>query len=349
MSLSLATIDIFCGIGGLTHGLIKAGIPVYAGVDNDESCRYSYVKNNRTLFINRDVTDLPGGVIYNLYPDNTIKVLVGCAPCQPFSSHTHKNPNRKKDDRRNLLYSFMRLIKKVEPEIVSMENVPNIVNHKVFTDFVDDLESLGYNVNWEVVFCPDYGIPQARKRLVLLASKLGKIDLIPKTHLPSRYPTVRDTIEKLEPISAGTISDKDPLHRAPSLTPINKKRINQSKPGGTWMDWDEELISPCHKNYSGNSYSAVYGRMSWDEPAPTITTQFHTYGCGRFGHPEQNRAISYREGALLQTFPKSYHLLNPKEPFSSKKLGTHIGNAVPVRLGFIIGKSIINHVENCSS
>lgn len=342
----MAAIDLFCGIGGMTHGLIKAGIPVYAGVDTDEQCRYAYVKNNRTLFINRDIKDISGSTLKKLYPEGAIKVLVGCAPCQPFSCFTQKNENRKKDVRWKLLYSFMRLIKEVMPEIVSMENVPQIVKHKVFKDFVKDLESLGYNVSWEIVHCPDYGIPQARKRLVLLASKFGKIDLIPKTHTSPHYRTVRSVIEKLEPIGDGGASHKDPLHRTASLSSINKKRIRQSKPGGTWKDWDEELRSPCHNKESGQTYSTVYGRMSWDKPAPTITTQFFTYGTGRFGHPEQDRAISIREGALLQTFPKSYDFLNPKEPFTNQELGIHIGNAVPVRLGFVIGKSIKKHIEN---
>lgn len=343
--MSIAAIDLFCGIGGMTHGLIKAGIPVYAGVDINGRCKYAYVKNNRTLFINRDINDISGSTLKKLYPEKAIKVLVGCAPCQPFSSHTQKNENRKKDVRWKLLYSFMRLIKEIEPEIVSMENVPQIVKHKVFMDFVKELESLGYYVSWEIVYCPDYGIPQARKRLVLLASRLGKINLIPKTHT-SRHRTVRSIIEKLEPIDDGEASRKDPLHRAASLSPINKKRIRQSKPGGTWKDWDEELRSPCHNKKSGQTYSTVYGRMSWDELAPTITTQFFTYGTGRFGHPEQDRAISLREGALLQTFPKSYDILNPKEPYTNQELGIHIGNAVPVRLGVVIGKSIKRHVEN---
>lgn len=223
MNLSIAAIDLFCGIGGMTHGIIKAGIPVYAGVDIDEQCRYAYAKNNRTLFINRDVKDISGGTLKNLYPEGAIKVLVGCAPCQPFSRHTQKNKNREKDVRWKLLYSFMRLIKEVMPEIVSMENVPQILKHKVFKDFVKDLESLGYYVSWEIVYCPNYGIPQARNRLVLLASKFGKIDLIPKTHTPTHYRTVRSIIEKLEPIDDGDASHKDPLHRAALLSPINKK------------------------------------------------------------------------------------------------------------------------------
>lgn len=346
MNMSVSAIDLFCGVGGMTHGLIKAGIPVYAGIDVDETCRYAYEKNNRTLFVNKDIRSLSGAVIKSLYPDKGIKVLVGCAPCQPFSSHTQKNKKRIKDARWGLLNSFTGLIKEVKPEIVSMENVPQIVKHEVFTSFKNNLESLGYHVFWRPVYCPDYGIPQARTRLVLLASKLGEIELIPNTHTPSRYRTVRSAIGKLGVIKDGETSDKDPLHRTSRLSPINKKRIQQSKPGGTWKDWDEELRAPCHRKDSGQTYSSVYARMSLDRPAPTITTQFYTFGTGRFGHPTQDRALSVREGALLQTFPKYYDFLNPKKPLSIKHLGTLIGNAVPVRLARIIGRSILKHLED---
>jgi len=237
------------------------------------------------------------------------------------------------------------LIRDVQPEIVSMENVPEITKYDVFTDFVAGLKSLGYKVFWDNVYCPDYGIPQSRKRLVLLASKLGAIEIIPATHTRQQYKTVQDTIGTLEILAVGEVSALDPLHRTSTLSGINIKRIRQSKPGGTWMDWDEGLRSPCHKKDSGRSYSGVYARMSWDSLAPTMTTQFYSYGTGRFGHPEQDRALSLREGALLQTFPEDYDFIDPELPFSIKRIGMHIGNAVPVRLGEIIGKSITEHIK----
>jgi len=156
---------------------------------------------------------------------------------------------------------------------------------------------------------------------------------------------VRDRIGELDVIAVGEVSTADPLHRTSRLEDINLKRIKQSKPGGTWRDWDEDIRSPCHKKDSGKSYSGVYARMSWDTLAPTVTTQFYNYGTGRFGHPEQDRALSLREGALLQTFPPGYEFIDPELPFSIKRLGTHIGNAVPVRLGYIIGKSIMEHIK----
>ena len=274
-----------------------------------------------------------------------MKILAGCAPCQPFSKHTQKNKDREKDEKWGLLYQFLDLITKIRPEIVSMENVPQITKQKVFKDFVNSLESQNYNVSWELVYCPDYGIPQTRTRMVLLASILGDIKLIPRTHSPSNYRTVRSVIENLEPLCDGGISDKDCMHRSPKLSPLNKERIRQSVPGGTWRDWDRTIVASCHSKSSGRTYSSVYSRMEWDKPAPTITTQFYGFGTGRFGHPEQDRALSFREGALLQTFPKTYKFYDKRESFSGALLGTHIGNAVPVRLGTIIGKSIIKHVE----
>lgn len=345
VSLNVAAVDLFCGIGGLTHGLIKAGIPVVAGIDIDKTCKYAYEANNDSDFIHADITNLTGREVSDLYPEGCIKILVGCAPCQPFSTHTQKNEKRVEDEKWKLLYSFSKLIQEVQPDIVSAENVPAIARSKVFIDFIAELEDLGYDIFWDKVYCPDYGVPQSRKRLVLLASKFGPINIIPATHSHDEYETVRDRIGKIEAMAAGELSAGDPLHRTSRLGAINLRRIKQSKPGGTWKDWDEDLVSPCHRKESGKSYSGVYARMSWDSLAPTMTTQFYSYGTGRFGHPKQDRALSLREGALLQTFPEDYDFIDPELPFSIKRIGMHIGNAVPVRLGYIIGKSISEHIR----
>ncbi len=343
---SIVAVDLFCGVGGLTHGLIKAGIPVKAGIDIDGTCKYAYESNNRAVFFQKDIKILDGKELKMLYSGSGIKILVGCAPCQPFSKHTHKNRQRNEDSEWGLLYHFSKLIRESDPTIVSMENVPQIVKHKVFNDFVEGLKEIGYHVSWSSVFCPDYGIPQNRTRLVLLASKLGKINLLNPTHKPTNYKTVADAIGNFESIEAGKSSNRDYLHRAATLAPINLKRIKKSKPGGSWKDWSKDLRAPCHQKESGETYSSVYARMTWDNPAPTITTQFFSFGTGRFGHPDQNRAISLREGSVLQTFPRKYKFLDKRTPMSFKKLGVYIGNAVPVRLGQIIGKSIIKHIES---
>lgn len=338
-------VDLFCGIGGLTKGLSLAGIDVTAGFDIDESCRFAYERNNNAEFICEDVTEIQAGAINQLYPENAVKALVGCAPCQPFSRYSSKyRKNGQRDDKWKLIYSFERLVREVKPDIVSMENVPQLINEKVFDDFVTSLKELGYYVDFKNVYCPDYGVPQHRKRLVLLASQLSEIKLIDPIYNEDTYITVRDAIGNLPPINAGEINDEDALHRSSALSKINIKRMQQSVPGGTWRDWDEDLKLRCHKKDTGLTFPSVYGRMEWDKPSPTITTQFYGYGNGRFGHPEQDRAISLREGAILQSFPDDYIFVDDEHPAKKRELGTHIGNAVPVELGRAIGISIQQHL-----
>ena len=343
---SISAIDLFCGVGGMTHGLIKAGIPVTAGIDSDHTCRYAYEKNNRARFINADIRNFSSTEVENLFNEAAVRIMVGCAPCQPFSNHTQKDKGRKSDEKWGLLYSFGRLIEDITPEIVSMENVPQITRHEVFDDFLSILDSLKYKISYKHVYCPDYGVPQTRTRLVLLASRLGRIELIPQTHVRSRYRDVRSIIGKLKPIGDGCAAEDDSMHKTQRLSELNKARILQSKPGGTWRDWDPDLVPNCFKKKTGKTYVSVYGRMEWDKLSPTITTQFFTYGTGRFGHPEQHRALSLREGALLQTFPKYYRFFGPDNPVLFKRIGAHIGNAVPVRLGVVIGRSIKKHLES---
>ena len=213
----------------------------------------------------------------------------------------------------------------------------------MFEKFVNDVTDLGYQIDYKVIYCPDYGIPQNRSRLVLLGSKKDQIVIPKKTHQQEEYITIADTIKKLPKLKQGSSAKEDPLHKAKGLFPINMERIKQSKQKGTWRDWDKKLLPNCYKKPSGQTYASVYGRMSWDDVAPTITTQFYNYGSGRFGHPEQNRALSLREGALLQTFPQNYDF---GALTSLSQTGRHIGNAVPPRLGFVIGKSILEHLEN---
>ena len=266
-----------------------------------------------------------------LFPDGHIKVLAGCAPCQPFSTYSFRYGSNSEDHRWNLLKSFARIIRGVEPDVVSMENVPLLVRHQPFIYLLKILEKMKYQYDFRKVPCEVYGVPQKRTRLVLFASRMGKIDLIPPSHDPDDLITVRDSIGNLEKINAGECSVGDPIHKAQKLSPLNKKRIINSKPGGTWRDWDDQYICPCHKKKTGTSYDCVYGRMSWDLPSPTITTQFFNYGSGRFGHPEQDRAISLREGANLQSFPSDYIFVDPNDAVFFKETAIHIGNAVPVK------------------
>lgn len=341
--MSIGAIDLFCGVGGLTNGLKRANIDVVAGIDLDSFCEYPYTHNNNSHFISKSIEDVTGDEIKHLLEGYTTKVLVGCAPCQPFSSHQKNKQDRSKHKDWKLLYEFGRLVKESEPDIVSMENVPEIIHEQVFTDFVSILKEEKYFVEYKVVNVANYGVPQHRRRLILLASKKEPITLIPPTH--DQYVTVRDTISNLPSIDAGQKNTQDKLHVAPSLTEKNLLRIRNSTPGGTWRDWPEDLILKCHKAETGKSYPSVYGRMCWDGLAPTITTQFTCYGTGRFGHPVQDRALTLREGALIQTFPQSYSFVKDGDPINMKRISRLIGNAVPPRLGEIVGISIQEHLK----
>jgi len=342
----ISAVDLFCGAGGLTHGLIKAKINVVAGFDIEESCRFAYEANNHgARFISKDVAKVTSEEVMQLFPKGHIKLLAGCAPCQPFSRYSGGR-DVKNDKKWPLLYEFARLIREVNPELVTMENVPDVTKHEVYHDFVADLKKLGYFVWANKVFCPDYGVPQARKRHVLLASRLGEVKLIGPSRKKGNYRTVLDAISKLPILSAGEQHPKDSLHRCAGLSSINMERIRHSIPGGTWKDWPEELVAKCHSKASGQTYRGVYARMKWDEPSPTITTQCFGFGNGRFGHPEQDRAISLREAAILQTFPKNYAFAPEDARYKLLELGKMIGNAVPVELGKIIGRSITNSIRS---
>ena len=344
----IEVVDLFCGIGGLSYGMKSAGFDILAGYDLDWTCQYAYETNTGGKFFYKDVKSVTGDEIKSLYSKkkNAIRVLAGCAPCQPFSSYAHTNKNKDKD-KYNLLYEFGRLVKEVQPDIVTMENVPAIAAFKlksVLADFVKLLQE-DYQVKYQVVYCPDYGIPQNRKRLVLLASRLGTIQLIPPTHKKEEYVTVRDAIEKLPPLKAGGTCPTDPLHRCRALSDLNMRRIHATPYGGSWKDWPKELLLDCHQKTSGKSFGSVYGRMVWDEPSPTMTTLCTGIGNGRFGHPVQDRAISAREAALFQTFPLTYRFFPNEQEVSLSKASRYIGNAVPPRLGEIIAESIKQHVR----
>jgi DNA (cytosine-5)-methyltransferase 1 len=344
MAGSISAIDLFCGAGGLTYGFEQAGLPVKVGYDIDPACKFPYERNNQAKFIQKDVGCVSKIDLEEHFSEGIIKILVGCTPCQPFSSYARRYSD--KESRWKLLQDFARLVQECEPEIVSMENVPQLKHHSVFLEFIQTLEDLNYSVEFYKVNCLEYGVPQARKRLVLLASKLGRIKLISPTHDDEKYETVRKTIEHLDPLIAGQASKIDRLHQCSKLSDLNLRRIRASKPGGTWRDWSKDLVAKCHTKKSGKTYPGVYGRMEWDQPSPTITTQCFGFGNGRFGHPEQDRAISLREAALLQTFPPSYEFVAPDQPVIFDQIGRLVGNAVPVKLGQVIAQSILEHIES---
>lgn len=339
----IEAVDLFCGAGGLTRGLEDAGVCVRAGFDIDPACQYPYDSNNSATFVLQSVADLKADDINAWFTPGAVRLLAGCAPCQPFSTMAN-NATTRDEKKWGLLGEFARLVREVKPELVTMENVPRVTNHEPYQGFVAVLQELGYQVDARRLRCADLGIPQERRRFVLVASRLsGDIRLdIEKANPVS----VRDAIGRLPKLQAGEADASDPMHKARSLTPLNLQRMRASSPGGTWHDWPDDLISACHKTVSGASYKSVYARMSWDKPAPTITTQCYNFGTGRFGHPEQDRAITLREAAILQSFPDNYQFVPEGQPVQFSSVGRMIGNAVPPKLGYTVGKLLIKHLED---
>ena len=336
-------VDLFCGAGGLSYGLKEAGIDIAGGIDIDPACQFPFETNIGSSFTLMDVNKLSAHSLNGFYPEGSQRILAGCAPCQPFSSYS--NRRMAEGEEWSLLEKFSSLIRETTPDIVTMENVPQLESYSIFTDFLTTLDELEYHRSVQIVRCSNYGVPQLRRRLVVLASKMGEIRMIDGKGDDDPLPTVREVIENLPEIEAGGASDDDPLHRSSGLSETNLERIQNSVPGGTWRDWDEDLRAKCHIKDSGKTYSSVYGRMEWDKPGPTITTQFHGFGNGRFGHPDQDRAISLREGALLQTFPPDYSFISDTDTIYMSRMARLIGNAVPVKLGEAIGHSIVRHLE----
>jgi len=338
-------VDLFCGLGGLTHGLIQGGIRVEAGIDIDEQCRFPFEQNNRAEFVSSDIRDITGDDIIRLWKGGGRTLLAGCAPCQPFSTYSRtgrKAETVRSDKAWKLVEDFGRLISEASPSFVTMENVPQLLDHRVFTKFLSSLAN--YHVWYQVVECANIGIPQKRKRLVLLASRLGPISLFsPRINETA---TVRGAIGHLPRLEAGESDPGDALHSACRLSELNLRRIRASRAGGTWREWNTDLLAACHAKASGSTYPSIYGRMEWDSPSPTITTQCFGYGNGRFGHPDQDRAITLREAALLQTFPSSYRFVRDGDTVRFSVLGRLIGNAVPVRLGEIVAESLVRHLRS---
>lgn len=344
--MRLEAIDLFCGVGGLSYGFRTAGVHVRLGIDIDASCKFPLTANSpETEFLCSDVASVTGADLTSYWSRRSIRILAGCAPCQPFSPYTRKSPDSVPSEDWEMLDHFSRLIRETTPQIVSMENVPSLKSHDIYDRFLATLERRDYHISAKIVRCEDYGVPQRRRRLVLLASRLGPIKLIEPTHDEMSYVTVRQAIAHLPQVSAGAADPADPLHKARRLSPQNLERIKVARPGGTWSDWPRRLRSPCHKRKTGASFRNVYARMEWDEPAPTITTLAYNFGAGRFGHPVQNRALTLRESAILQSFPRKYRFVPPKEDVTFLKVGRLIGNAVPVKLAAAIGRSISRHVK----
>lgn len=337
--------DFFAGCGGTTRGFADVGIRPLLAVDWDEDAAATYRLNfPETTFITRDIRDVSADEVDAALPPRSgaIRLFAGCAPCQPFSGHRH-GPTAS-DSRSFLLLEFLRFVKALDPELIFVENVPGMqrlsTSQGPLAEFVAEL-SRTHSVSVDTISSADYGVPQTRRRLVLLASRLGPIELPVPTHGPhggSPHSTVRDWISPLPPIVAGQDDPEFSNHRAMRLSALNLERIRATPEGGDRRDWPRRLWPYCHRG-GFDGHTDVYGRLSWDSPAPTLTTKCLSYSNGRFGHPSQDRALSAREAARLQTFPDSFQFTG-----SLTSQGKQIGNAVPVVLARHFGRHILDHV-----
>lgn len=332
-------IDFFCGCGGTSAGLQKAGMNILAGIDFDKNAIATYAKNfpNAHAF-NTNIKELETSSIEAILTPHKREILVfaACAPCQPFSKQNrYKNST---DERICLLDEFHRFVKKFFPDYILLENVPGMqkISEGPFTRFIQLLEKNGYQYDSAVKNVVNYGIPQSRKRLVLIASRHGTIKLPEETYGKGKLPynTIRKYIEKYPSLQAGEKNNDIPNHQCAKLSPILLQRISALKEGQDRRSWDDSLKLQCHKNHKG--HTDVYGRLSWDKPSVTLTTKCISLSNGRFGHPEQNRALSVREAAALQTFDDSFIFCG-----NLGSTAKQVGNAVPVDFAKILGKQII--------
>ncbi len=349
---SIKVFDFFSGCGGTSAGLKKAGMDIVLALDNDKDAIETFEKNihpEKTLCDDiRKVNIKAVKDFVDKYSKNHYILFCGCAPCQPFSTQNKKRFSS--DDKRiDLLSQFLRFVKECNPDFILCENVPGL--QKIDKDgplpnFIKNLKKMGYNVpDPQIVHAQDYGVPQRRKRLVLIASKIGELTYPKETHgekANKPYKTVRDAIYDLPELKAGEEhfdKKKYPNHQTAGLQEINLKRLQQIKAGQGRKDWSKEFSLECHKNHDG--HTDVYGRLEWDQPAVTLTTRCTSISNGRFGHPEQDRAISVREAACLQTFPKQFKFYGS----GLGSLARQVGNAVPVELARAFGKTFTEHCK----
>lgn len=336
--------DLFCGAGGLSYGLSRAGFKIIGGLD-----KFGYAADT---FESKFGVKVIRGDAFRISPKKLVSsslhfdTLVGCPPCQGFS--TIKVARFGPEDARNdLVLYYARIIKVAKPQAVLFENVPRVAKDVRFAYLLKVLSENGYSFAYGVLNAADYGVPQKRKRLVLVAVRgVRKVELPEPDHGPPNSPdvrrgilepwkTVREAIGDLPPVSDGECHPSDPLHCAKKLNPRYKEIIKRvPKDGGSRDSVPPELLLPTHRKHT-SSFRDSFGRLKWDEPSVTITTKFYDPSTGRFVHPEQDRALTLREGARLQTFPDDY-------PFKGTftRIARQIGEAFPPLLAEKIGKRL---------
>ncbi|UKS26632.1 DNA cytosine methyltransferase [Paenibacillus sp. HWE-109] len=382
-------IDLFAGAGGMSEALKTAGFELQGAIEYDKVFASTYERNHgQHVWVDdiRKISCQEFAGIYNVIP-RELDLLAGCSPCQGFSKQfSYKNKKKKADndlteiepdekkekeeDERNLLvFEYLRFVHYFSPKYILFENVPGILSHpQIFNAFITKLKRKrnnfpGYDIHYSTINAADYGVPQRRKRLVLIGKRRdinnGEFieNLYPKTthYNPKKgdesegknpWVSLGEVIRHLPHIQAGETHVTDPLHFSKNISPENKIRLEHTPHnGGGRKDWPENLWLNCHKPDKENvGYGDVYGRMNYDTVSSTLTGGCLSIAKGRFAHPEQNRAISAREAAIIQTFPVNYVFNGTKE-----QIAMQIGNAVPVKMGLAFANNIIKEINFINS
>jgi DNA (cytosine-5)-methyltransferase 1 len=352
MIKNIKAIDFFCGIGGVTRGFLDAGIDVIAGIDIDKSCKKTYKENNirpndeKVKFYNESITEFDVSKVRKQLSDNDKLVLIGCAPCQPFTTITDTSEKRKEE--RQLLDVFAEKVLELNPDYIFIENVSGLkISHngniEILESFVEKLS--GYNLKPKVKNAAYFGVPQNRKRLIIFGKKNSHIPHPEPTHGDGSKNDVRTlgkVIGDLPSIVAGETHPELDQHQSANLHKKSLERLGyQKNPGDGMETWPQELMLPSRKERDYSGHTDVYSRLWWDKPSSTLTTKFQSISNGRFGHPVQNRALSILEGLLVQTFPENYQLFEKAITIRARQ----IGNAVPVKLAEAYAKKVIEDIN----
>jgi len=336
----LNAVDLFSGCGGLSEGLKEAGFRVVAGIEVERNAARTYTMNHKdTVLFEEDIRKFDTERIKCLLQGEPLHLLAGCPPCQGFSSL--RTLHRKlviRDERNELILEYFRFVKALKPLTIMLENVPGLVDYTLFKKVIGDLKHIGYTLSYNIVDFAGYGVPQHRKRLVLVGSRIGMIKIAPGTN---NAKTVGDVIRNLKPPS----DIDDPLHKIfqEHTTRIRDMISLIPKNGGSRKDLPVKYKLKCHSR-KNVGFNDIYGRLSWDKVSSTITGGCLSPSKGRFLHPEEDRCISAREAALLQTFPIDYKF--PTD-IPRTELALLIGNALPPEFSRIQAENIFRHIEGC--
>lgn len=349
MKQKLKAIDFFCGGGGMSYGMKKAGIKVIAGIDNELKCKETYEANIKgAKFLCEDVFELNEEKLeesLNIKRNDDSLILIGCSPCQYWSII---NTEKKKSEKsKNLLLEFKRFVDYLNPGYVVVENVPGVLRKQKesgLENFIKSLKANGFKVHFKVHNVKDYYVPQSRKRFTLIANRVSNIELEPKKARKSRVvKDVLGTKNGFPKIKAGTKDKTTFNHTSAGLSETNLSRLRYvKKNGGNRLGFAKitKLQLKCFEG-KDDSFKDTFGRLWWDKPSPTITTKFFSISNGRFVHPDEDRALSLREGATLQSFPKDY-IFKTNSTYETARI---IGNAVPPEYAKRIGQSIVSNFK----